>query len=87
MDDFALAAFREREARQILKRRAFYLHLSIYAAVQVFFSDTVARGTWGRAIERGVVDTRDLAEVRRIAKRLFRRAKQAARLRLQRVAA
>ena len=59
----------------------------IYAAVQVFITDTVARGTWGRAIERGVVDTRDLAEVRRIAKRLFRRAKQAARLRLQRVAA
>ncbi len=33
MDDFALAAFREREARQILKRRAFYLHLSIFLAV------------------------------------------------------
>ena len=33
MDDFALAAFREREARQILKRRAFYLHLSIFVAV------------------------------------------------------
>lgn len=35
MDDFALAAFREREARQILKRRAFYLHLAVYVAVQL----------------------------------------------------
>ncbi len=35
MDEFAMAAFREREARQILKRRAFYLHLSIYVAVQL----------------------------------------------------
>lgn len=35
MDDFALAAFREREARQILKRRAFYLHAAVFAAVQV----------------------------------------------------
>lgn len=35
MDDFALAAFREREARQILKRRAFYLHLAVFLAVQV----------------------------------------------------
>ncbi len=35
MDDFALAAFREREARQILKRRAFYLHLSIFLAVNI----------------------------------------------------
>jgi len=35
MDDFALAAFREREARQILRRRAFYLHLAVYVAVQV----------------------------------------------------
>ncbi len=34
MDDFALAAFREREARQILKRRAFYVHLAIFVAVQ-----------------------------------------------------
>jgi len=32
MDDFAL---REREARQILKRRAFYLHAAVYVAVQV----------------------------------------------------
>jgi hypothetical protein len=35
MDDFALAAFREREARQILRRRAFYVHLAVYVAVQV----------------------------------------------------
>jgi uncharacterized membrane protein len=34
MDDFALAAFREREARQILRRRAWYLHLAVYLAVQ-----------------------------------------------------
>lgn len=35
MDDFALAAFREREARQILRRRAFYLHAAVYVAVQL----------------------------------------------------
>jgi hypothetical protein len=35
MDEFALAAFREREARQILKKRAFYLHLAVFVAVQV----------------------------------------------------
>ena len=35
MDEFAQAAFREREARQILKRRTFYLHLSIYIAVNL----------------------------------------------------
>lgn len=35
MDEFALAAFREREARQILKRRAFYVHLAVYLAVQL----------------------------------------------------
>lgn len=35
MDDFALAAFREREARQILKHRAFYVHLAVYLAVQI----------------------------------------------------
>jgi uncharacterized membrane protein len=44
MDDFALAAFREREARQILKRRAFYLHLAVYIAVQVMLV-----GVWGLA--------------------------------------
>ena len=35
MDDFAQAAFREREARQILRRRAFYVHFAIYVAVQI----------------------------------------------------
>jgi hypothetical protein len=30
MDDFARAAFREAEAKQILRRRIFLLHLSIY---------------------------------------------------------
>jgi hypothetical protein len=35
MDDFAQAAFREREARQILRRRTFYVHLSVFVAVQV----------------------------------------------------
>ncbi|MEY2451295.1 MAG: hypothetical protein QOD92_869 [Acidimicrobiaceae bacterium] len=30
MDDFARAAFREAEAKQILRRRVFLLHLSIY---------------------------------------------------------
>ncbi|MFP5255766.1 MAG: 2TM domain-containing protein [Acidimicrobiia bacterium] len=33
MDDFTQAAFREREARRILRRRAFYLHLAVYLAV------------------------------------------------------
>jgi hypothetical protein len=33
MDDFARAAFREREARKILRRRVFWLHASIYLAV------------------------------------------------------
>jgi hypothetical protein len=36
MDDFARSAFREREARQILRRRVFYLHVAIWAAVNVF---------------------------------------------------
>jgi hypothetical protein len=35
MDEFALAAFREREARQILKRRTFYVHLAVYVAVNL----------------------------------------------------
>lgn len=35
MDDFALAAFREREARQILRRRAFMVHAAIYVAVNL----------------------------------------------------
>lgn len=36
MDDFAKAAFREREARQILRKRAFLVHATIWAAVNVF---------------------------------------------------
>jgi uncharacterized membrane protein len=44
MDDFALAAFREREARQILRHRAFYLHLAVYVAVQL-----VLLGIWAMA--------------------------------------
>ena len=36
MDDFARAAFREREAKQIRKQRAFLVHLSIYAATNLF---------------------------------------------------
>jgi hypothetical protein len=36
MDEFARAAFREREARQVVKRRAFLVHLSVYAATNVF---------------------------------------------------
>lgn len=35
MDDFARAAFREREARRILRRRAFYVHAAVWAAVNV----------------------------------------------------
>jgi uncharacterized membrane protein len=44
MDDFALAAFREREARQILRRRAFLVHLAVYAAVNVMLV-----GVWALA--------------------------------------
>ncbi|CAN5563813.1 hypothetical protein BH20ACT2_BH20ACT2_17510 [soil metagenome] len=36
MDDFARAAFREREAKRILRRRGFLLHLAIWAATNVF---------------------------------------------------
>ena len=36
MDEFARAAFREREAKQILKRRVFILHASIWAATSIF---------------------------------------------------
>ena len=36
IDEFARAAFREREARQIVRRRAFLLHLSVWAATNVF---------------------------------------------------
>jgi hypothetical protein len=35
MDDFARAAFREAEAKQILRRRVFLLHLAIYVATNV----------------------------------------------------
>ena len=35
MDDFARAAFREREAKRIIRRRAFILHLAIWAATNV----------------------------------------------------
>ena len=35
MDEFARAAFREREARRILRRRVFWLHASIYLATSV----------------------------------------------------
>lgn len=44
MDDFALAAFREREARQILKRRAFMVHAAVYAAVNLMLV-----GVWALA--------------------------------------
>ena len=36
MDDFARAAFREQEAKQILRRRYFLLHLSVYAMTNLF---------------------------------------------------
>ena len=36
MDDFARAAFREQEAKQILRRRVFLLHLSIYLSTNLF---------------------------------------------------
>ena len=35
MDDFARAAFRETEAKQILRRRIFLLHLAIYVATNL----------------------------------------------------
>ena len=35
MDDFARAAFREAEAKQILRRRVFLLHLAIYVATSL----------------------------------------------------
>ena len=47
MDDFAQAAFREREAREILRKRAFYVHLSIYLAVQVMLIGIWAMTTAG----------------------------------------
>lgn len=36
MDDFANAAFREREARRVLRRRAWWLHLAVYVTTNVF---------------------------------------------------
>jgi hypothetical protein len=36
MDDFARAAFREAEAEQILRRRVFLLHLSVYVMTNLF---------------------------------------------------
>lgn len=44
MDDFARAAFREREARQILRRRAFLVHLCVYSAVNLMLV-----GVWALA--------------------------------------
>lgn len=35
MDDFAHAAFREREARQILRRRAWWVHASVYVTTNI----------------------------------------------------
>ncbi|MDQ3146736.1 MAG: 2TM domain-containing protein [Actinomycetota bacterium] len=35
MDDFARAAFREREAKKVIRRRAFWLHFAIWAATNV----------------------------------------------------
>jgi len=32
MDDFARAAFREREAKKIIRRRAFWLHFALWVA-------------------------------------------------------
>jgi len=36
MDEFARAAFREQEAKQIRRRRVFLLHLSIYTMTNIF---------------------------------------------------
>ena len=44
MDDFARAAFREREARQIRRRRTFWVHASVYAAVNLMLI-----GVWALA--------------------------------------
>ena len=37
MDEFAREAFREREAKQIIKRRAFILHLAVFLSANLFF--------------------------------------------------
>ncbi len=36
MDDFARAAFREREARAVLRRRHFLVHLAVWAVTNLF---------------------------------------------------
>jgi hypothetical protein len=36
MDPFALEAFREREIKQVIKRRVFILHLAMYVMVNLF---------------------------------------------------
>jgi hypothetical protein len=36
MDDFSRDAFREREAKAIIRRRAFILHLAVFLATNVF---------------------------------------------------
>jgi hypothetical protein len=36
MDEFSQAAFREREAKQIIRRRAFILHLAIFLSTNLF---------------------------------------------------
>lgn len=46
-DDFARAAFREREARQIRRRRAFLVHASIWGAVNVMLVVIWALGGGG----------------------------------------
>ena len=70
MDEFARAAFREREARQVVKRRAFLVHLSVYIATNVFlfvvwllvggrgFGKTRAGAEWIRARAREAADAR-----------------------------
>lgn len=35
MDDFARAAFREREARRILRRRTWWLHAAVFTATNI----------------------------------------------------
>lgn len=50
MDDFARAAFREREARRILRRRAWWLHAAVYLttnlALVVIWALTGADHPW-----------------------------------------
>lgn len=44
MDDFAQTAFREREARQVLRRRSFLVHLAVFLAVNAMLV-----GVWALA--------------------------------------